>query len=92
VPRQRYRYGFHRLPQFYQDTYALDPERAAVLAAALEVLAVNPRNALGAFRTWVEDVGWDEWLVDLAGWGVLGYQIEETQTERLVVLRWVDWD
>jgi hypothetical protein len=87
VPPQRY--SFVRLEQFTHDTYILDAQRRAVLAAALRCLAVDPRGALGVFRVWVEDVGWNEWLVDLAGWAVLAYQIEES--ERLVVLRWVDW-
>jgi hypothetical protein len=29
-------------------------------------------------------------LLDLAGWGVLAYQIEDGP-ERQLVLRWVDW-
>jgi hypothetical protein len=45
---------------------------------------------LGVFHIWTETGDWDEWLLDLAGWGVLAYQIEENR-ERLIVLRWIDW-
>lgn len=84
-------YSFVRLERYFQDTFALDRERAAVLAAALRVIAVDPRGALGVFHTWTEDAGdWDEWLLDLAGWGVLAYQVEDR--EQVVALRWVDWE
>jgi hypothetical protein len=68
----------------------LDRERATVLGAALRVIAIDPRGALGVFHVWTEAGEWDEWLLDLAGWGVLAYQIEDDR-ERLLVLRWVDW-
>lgn len=83
-------YSFVRLERYVQDTFGLDRERAAVLAAALRVITVDPRGALGVFHVWTEASGWDEWLLDLAGWGVLAYQIEDDR-ERLLVLRWVDW-
>jgi hypothetical protein len=44
VPRP---YSFVRLERYLQDTFALDRERAAVLAAALRVIAIDPRGALG---------------------------------------------
>jgi hypothetical protein len=87
VPRP---YNFVRLEQYLQDTFALDRERAAVLAAALRVIVIDPRGALGVFHVWTEPGDWDEWLLDLAGWGVLAYQIEHR--ERVVALRWIDWD
>lgn len=43
-------------------------------AAALRVIAIDPRGALGVFH---------------AGWDVLAYQIEDGP-ERQLVLRWVD--
>ena len=45
-----------------------------MLAPALRVIAVDPRGALGVFHVWTEGGDWDEWLLDLAGWGVLAYQ------------------
>ena len=63
---------------------------ATVLAAAVRVIAIDPRGALGVFHVWTEAGDWDEWLLDLAGWGVLAYQIEDDR-ERQLVLRWVDW-
>ena len=87
VPRP---YNFVRLERYLQDTFALDRERAAVLAAALRVIAIDPRGAPGVFHVWTEAGDWDEWLLDLAGWGVLAYQIEDGP-ERQLVLRWVDW-
>jgi hypothetical protein len=55
--------------------YALDPERTAVLPAALKDLAVDPRSALNAFRTCTEDAGdWDEWLLGPGRLSVLAYQ------------------
>jgi hypothetical protein len=36
-----------------------------------------------------DDKGWEH-LVDLFGWGTLGIEVD--QLERLVVLRWVDWE
>jgi hypothetical protein len=65
VPRP---YNFLRLEQYLQDTFALDRERAAVLAAALRVIVIDPRGALGVFHVWTEPGDWDEWLLDLAGW------------------------
>jgi len=64
VPRP---YSFVRLDRYVQDTFGLDRERAAVLAADLRVIAVDPRGALGVFHVWTEDGDWDEWLLDLAG-------------------------
>lgn len=83
-------YSFVRLERYTHDTFGLDRQRAAVLGAALRVIAVDPRGALGVFHVWIEDTGeWDEWLLDLAGWGLLGFQLEER--ERVIALRWVDW-
>jgi hypothetical protein len=92
VPRRRSsrRYGFVRLAQYQQDTKYLDAERAAVLGAALKLLAVAPTIGLGIVAVWQEEHTWGEYLVDLWGWGTLGLQVEDL--ERLVVLRWVDWE
>jgi hypothetical protein len=96
MPRRRSRSGrwqFVRLERYQADTKYLDPERAAVLGAVLKLLAVAPTTALGMVAVWQaepDETGWGEWLVDLGGWGVLGYQLEPL--ERLVVLRWVDWE
>jgi hypothetical protein len=91
VPRRRSsRYGFVRLQQYEQDTKYLDAERAAILGAALKLLAVAPTTALGVVAVWQEENTWGEYLVDLFGWGTLGIQVEDL--ERLVVLRWVDWE
>ena len=57
VPRP---YNFVRLEQYFQDSFALDSERAAVLAAALGVIVIDPRGALGVFHVWTEAGGWDE--------------------------------
>jgi hypothetical protein len=88
VPRP---YSLVTLTQYRHDTLVLDAARRALLRAAVTVLKVSPKDALGVFPVYIDrSSGWTQYMLTFPmERGQLLYEVDES--ERVIVLRSVLW-